>query len=175
MYLSVSERFAACRSRRLRYRKVLEQLLMLDATNPGNLMRKEQMADMYLRLGRLLKGKAEGRKMTLQSLEMMKSIADRQGATPDQLGEYADELLRAEPVDLRNPGEALRYAQLASSSAGERNPTYLGLVAEAEYQLGRRAEAVSTAEKALGLLPADSAGREQLQRHIVEYRVGGGK
>ena len=160
------------------YRRVLERLPMLDATDPVSLMRKEQMADMYLRLGRLLNGngtRAEAREMTMQSLEMTKSIAERQGVRPDQVAEHADELLRAEPVDLRSPGVALHYAQLASSSANDRNPTYLGLVAQAQYQLGRPAEAMSTAQKALGLLAADSAGREQLQRHIAEYRAGGRK
>ena len=91
------------------------------------------------------------------------------------LGEYADAVLRAEPVELLGAGVALHYAQLASSSVNDRNPTYSGLVAQAEYQLGRSAEAMLTAQKALGLLLAGSAGREQLQRHIAEYRAGGWK
>ncbi|MFB3827067.1 MAG: hypothetical protein ACE15B_09865 [Bryobacteraceae bacterium] len=54
----------------------------------------------------------------------------------------AEAPLRVEPPALRDPETALRYAQAASASAGEKDPGHLDVMAEAHFQAGRAPRAV---------------------------------
>jgi eukaryotic-like serine/threonine-protein kinase len=156
------------------FRRVAQQLETVLAADPNNTMCREYLAEMNLRMGLLLveAGRAaEARQLSARGVAAARALAERQGATPRHLIFAAEALVRAEPPDLRDPAAAVRYARAASDAVGGRNALYLDIAAQALFQAGDGKGAIETGEKALALLPAESALRGQLERHIKEFRA----
>ena len=77
---------------------------------------------------------------------------------------------------MRNPAQALTFARRAVERAGAPNPVYLHTLGSAQHQLGQRAEAIQTLEKALGLIPPTAAGpalgiRKQIETDLARFKI----
>ncbi len=157
------------------YRRALEYLVEMLAASPANVRLKERTAEGYLLTAGMeaeVGTMGRAREASVEGLKLAREVAVREGAGPAQFRLYAETLLRAEPRELRNPGAALQYAELASQAVGGKNPEYLHLMAEACFQAGRAAEAVANENRVLELLPPESAGRAESERHLKRYQAG---
>jgi hypothetical protein len=117
---------------------------------------------------------ADAHKLTSLGLTAMKQLADRPGAPPSDFNSYAISLLTCEPESMRNPQTALSYAERAVELTKSADPILLDTLALAP-RTGDAARAVSTAEKALSLLPAGggpaaSRTRKIIESHLAEFR-----
>ena len=93
--------------------------------------------------------------MTMRGLALDRELARRDDVTSDDLAQYALDFLNCEPVDLRDPAAAQRYAE---QSVGKSENSYnLDVLAQAYFKNGDRAQAISTEKKALSLFPATAS------------------
>lgn len=77
------------------YREVLGIIGPLSAARPDNVLLKSRHAEMLLNIGALLAKlhqPAEGRRLYTEGLRLLKSLADRPTATPDDRKTYAEYL-----------------------------------------------------------------------------------
>jgi serine/threonine protein kinase/tetratricopeptide (TPR) repeat protein len=153
----------------------IEALLEAD---PRNDQGRRDLANVAHVLARALAGAGKvdrARRLTARSLAITRERAERPGASPSDLAEYAWVLLHAEPRDLRNPRLALSLMQRASSMANDRNPEYLGTLALAHYALGDTAQGDEVFARALALLPPSPSGaslRRELEARRSRFRGG---
>jgi tetratricopeptide (TPR) repeat protein len=87
----------------------------------------------------------------------------------DNLNSFAWVLATTEDVKLRNPTDAVKYAQRACELAEPNKPAFLDTLAAAYAASGNFPEAVKTAEKAIKL--AEDANEKDLAKEIQE-RLG---
>jgi eukaryotic-like serine/threonine-protein kinase len=98
------------------YREVLGILGPMSAAKPKNLMLRGRYTDMLLYIGDLLakvKQPAEAQRLYAEGLRNSKQLADRQGATPDDMNDYAGYLMDCPIAGLADPAEAVGYATRA--------------------------------------------------------------
>jgi eukaryotic-like serine/threonine-protein kinase len=159
------------------YRQAVDAFDELLAADPTN--QRIQTLLSYLLLRRsstLLRAERaeEASASTRRGLALLKKQAERATAGPTDLNEYAFWLLTCVPEEERRPSEALRFAKRAVEA--QANPVYLDTLALAFFQTGARAEAVKTAERALGLLPPVAPGatatglRGEIESHLAQFR-----
>jgi non-specific serine/threonine protein kinase/serine/threonine-protein kinase len=157
------------------YGQVIAVIEKLAAEDPDNLERRGQLADVLVLIGDLLARRGqpvEGRRQVQRGLELMKKLADRAEATPAEQQRLASALLTTEPVDLRNPQLALRYAEQAVAGTRSANALFLDTLALAYYETGDAVRAVRTAEQAQALAPTGSSRRAMIDNHLARFRVG---
>ena len=160
------------------FSRVIDLVEALSLADPSNLERRAQLAESQVIVGGLLERsgqKADAHKLTLLGLTAMKQLADRPGAPPSDFNLYAISLLTCEPASMRNPQTALSYAERAVELTKSADPNLLDTLALAAFRTGDAARAVSTAEKALSLLPAGggpaaSRTRRTVEAHLAEFR-----
>jgi non-specific serine/threonine protein kinase/serine/threonine-protein kinase len=144
------------------YRRVLAILERLAATQPNNVTVQERRAEMLVVAAQLLFDRgdvAAARPMTAQGLSLMRSLAARPDATPDDLSQFALSFLTCQPADLREPATALRLALASVSKSGGTDSDNLDILAQAYFASGDRPHAIETEERALRLLAPPPPGQ----------------
>ena len=155
------------------HRTALAIFETLSATDPTNAHFRLELANALVDVGALFgqaRQIAQARSLTLRGSAILKEQAERPEATVEELSAAATALLTCEPVDLRDPSAALRYAQRAAGKTNARNPSILSTLAQALAQTGDTARAIDTAQTALKLLTPSGSGRpvSGLQRELEE-------
>jgi len=156
-----------------RYREVAEILRRLSEAEPTNVLVRGRYSEMLVVLGGVLAetGHApEAHETTGQGLAIVKELASRDDATADELFNYAESFLTAEPADLRQPLLALDYARRALAKSAGFEGDYLDLLARAYFQSGNTKEAISTEEKALSSTQEEE-GQKTYKRHLAQFKA----
>jgi Flp pilus assembly protein TadD len=91
------------------------------------------------------------------------------GESPAVLGELALVLITAPEESVRNPAQAVRYAERAAELTGRANAAFLDLLAAAYASAGNFTGAVEAGEAALRLSPPDAAA---VRARVERYRRG---
>jgi serine/threonine protein kinase len=150
------------------YEKILGILEKLSAAEPDNVMVRGRFAEMLIGTAELLiEGKrlADARALTTRGLAITRELASRADATPDDLGQYAENFLTCEPKDLRDSAAALRYARESVEKSGGTDTDNLDILAQAYFQNGDAVQAIASEEKALALLPPVAGGESPSPAH----------
>jgi tetratricopeptide (TPR) repeat protein len=100
---------------------------------------------------------------------MMKELADRSGATPDDMMSYAENLLDCPLKQLQNPAAAVTYARKAVELTNESVPDYLEQLARAYFETGNAEAAVRFEQKAVSIL-APSAARKSAEELLGRFQ-----
>jgi hypothetical protein len=101
-----------------------------------------------------------------------RTIASAADATPLDLDALAKLLLVSEVVDLRDPKEAFALSRRANDATRESDPAFLHTFAQACFDTGDRARAVTTQQRALDRLAAQAPERADYQAELTKYRAG---
>jgi len=156
------------------YQKILGILERLSTAEPENVMVRNRFSEMLIATaGLLIEGKrlADARALTARGLAITRELASRPDATPDDLSQYAMNLLTCEPKDLRDPAAALRYAKKSVEQSGATDSDNLDILAQAYFQSGDRAQAIACEEKALSMLPPARGNEAFPTRHRIETQL----
>ncbi len=162
------------------FSRVVDIVESLSLADPSNLERRQQLAETQVIVGGLLSRSgqlSDARRITALGLTALRQLADRPGATASEINLYALSLATCEPESLRNPRAALPYAERAVELTRAADPVVLDTLALAAFGAGDTPRAISTAEKALSLLPAiadasSSRTRRIIEGHLSEFRKG---
>ena len=162
-------------------RQAVGFLEKLSAAAPTDLFMRGRLSDALVSTGAALtrQGKlVEARSMTSRGLAIARDLASRTTATPDELSQYALNLLTCQPSDLREPASALQNAKQAVEKSGARDPKSLDVLAQAYFQNGDSARAVDTEKLALNLLPAPPPNqrvwpvRLKVEAQLAKFEAG---
>lgn len=119
---------SAVKTARARYQEALGIAQRLSDADPGNLRRKGRCGDILVAVGALAfrtGDRAEALRDYREGLNLIKLRADRSGATPYDVSEYAEQLLACPFKNLANRGLTIAYARkavaLTTPSSAQRN------------------------------------------------------
>jgi len=98
-------------------------------------------------------------------------LADRPGASANDLNVYAWEPVTCEPASLRNPLLARRHAERAALMTNKQDGNILDTLALALHLTGDNAGAVQEEERAISLLPTNSTDRRDFEMRLRQYRA----
>jgi len=111
----------------------------------------------------------EARTLFAEVIEARRAAASAEGASPAQLNSCALILLTCTVEDLRNPAEALKYAEQANAATNYTDAAYLNTLARALFDTGKQGEAVETQRSAMEKLPEGSPKRADYGERLAEY------
>jgi len=161
------------------YRRVAELLEWQVRADPGNVVARahfseihEEIADCLLKTGHV----AEGRREARLGLEIAKGLADRPGATSDQVYNYAHLAINADPEVLGDVAAVLPYALKAVEMSHGSDPFSLHVLARTYARSGNYRRAMEMEQKALALFPPSEPGKpvsglqESIQDLLKESR-----
>lgn len=161
------------------YRRGLELIRTLELADPRNRAARRDVSQTLCRLADLLAAqrdrRTEARELTIEALARLKPLVASTEATNFEIQQYVWTLLTTPFHDLRNPPEALRYAQKAVEMTGGKDPGVLDRLARAQFQAGNARGAIATEQQALALLSAESGAsqsrlRSELQANLDRFR-----
>ena len=155
------------------YREATAIMRQLHLDFPANLVRHGTSAESELMLARVLAEqgqKDEAAHLYREGLGVLKTLADRDGATPGDLSNYAGQLLACPLPEFANPAAALPYAKQAVERTHEAKVDYLEQLARACHATGDSAGAVAYQTKAAALLPPTAPKRKQVEAQAAAYR-----
>ncbi|HEX6972852.1 MAG TPA: protein kinase [Vicinamibacterales bacterium] len=160
--------------------RAITELDALARADPANARIRTELSYMLNQRVRILMGSgrtAEAHADATRALGLLRAGTEQPGAAGEAFNEYAWALVSTEVEDLRNPGLALKYANLAIERAGSPNPVYLHTLGWAHFRLGHTDEAVRTLERALETLPPASSGpavglRRQIETDLKRFKEG---
>jgi len=145
------------------YRRAAELLEWQVRADPGNIVARlhlseirEEIADCLLKTGHV----AEARHETRLGLKIAKELADRSGATADQVYNYAHLAINADPEVLGDVAAILPYALKAVEMSHGSDPFSLHVLARTYARSGDYRRAIEAEEKALALFPPAEAGKQ---------------
>lgn len=146
------------------YQRAIELGEKALAADPANREMETEMASLLASAGQ-----------TARALELARNLAQRDGASAYDVGQYAYLLVTAEPQNLRNPALARDFAERAVAMTKGADPGYLNTLAKAHFLLGDQKRAVEITEKALALLPPGqpSSLRRSLEEQLARYKAAG--
>ena len=133
-----------------------------DITGEGQI----NLANLYKASGELEKARPIGAELPLGYRKRAEASADARSKNS-----YAWEALTIEPVDLRDPESALRFAIDANELTGFENPNYLDTLSLAYHMTGDTAKAIENQKKAISLLPEESPGRTSYEEALEKFRA----
>lgn len=137
--------------------KAADLLEALSRSEPANARYRAQLGDVLLRIGALLENagqRAEAQHQTRRGLEIVRLLANEPDAAASELDRAANALLTCTPEQLRNPKEAMAFAERAVQLTNFSEPGYLNTLSDAQLAAGaNRASALQTVRKALALDP----------------------
>lgn len=110
----------------------------------------------------------ESRPTVMEQIELQRRAAERTPADPASLNDYAWVLLSCKPEDLRDPQEALRFAQLASKHSGGQSPPILDTLSLAYEMNANLAQAIEVERKAISLVSERSTLRIQFEQRLLD-------
>ncbi len=146
----------------VRYRRVAELLDVQTRADPGNLVARQHLAEIRAEIASCLvkTGQVtEARHETRLSLATARELADRPGATPEQVYNYAYLAINADPADLRDAAAVLPYALKAVEMSHASDPSALHVLAQTYAQSADYRRAIEADEQALALFPPSEAGK----------------
>ena len=160
------------------HRKALGVFEMLAARDPANTDFQLEHAEELVDTAILLAGTGqneEARRLTRRGLAVLKVQAEQAEATIEALRAAAMALLTCQPADLRDPPQALRFAERAVQKTNASEPGILSILAQVYFKTGDPAKAVETEQKALLLLPpssekGSSAARKPYETDLANFQ-----
>jgi len=159
------------------YRKAGEFLEAQCRAAPANIVCQQNLSEILTDIASILLSTgqtAEARAQAKRGLELAKGVADRPGATGDQIYNYAWLAVTVDPADLRDPAAALPYARKAAQIGKGEDPLCLHVLALAYAGTGDYRQAVETEQKALALFPPAQPGKpQQRNQGIIERALDG--
>lgn len=136
--LSKTSEAAAARTAMARYQEALGIARRLAAADPDNVRRQGRCGDILVAMGALAIRTGDRAAAALdyrEGLPLLKLRADRSGATPDDVSQYAEQLLGCPFKNLAGGGQAIAYARKALALAAPLSPErkdFEALLAKAE-------------------------------------------
>lgn len=159
-----------------KYRQATAIIENLSTASPSDLFTRGQLAEVLISMGSTLSSMGrtdEASNATARGLAIERELATRVNATADELSRYAISLLTCEPVVLRQPATALRFAKQASEKSGEKDVKNLDILAQAYFRNGDSENALATEEKVLSLFPQiASPARKHAEAQLAIFRRG---
>lgn len=156
------------------YQKAAALLETECRTDPRNMVWSQRLAEVLTDVASCLiaTGKPqEALQPAKRGLAIAKELADRPGATMDQVYNYAWLAVSVDPESLQNPVGALPYALKAVEMSHNENPECLHVLAQVFAATGNYKDAVTSEEKALALYPPVPAGRPMPHNRGVSERA----
>ena len=161
------------------YRRAAELLELQVKGDPGNVAWRANLSEILTDIASGLVATnhvEEAKPYDVRGLALAKQVADRPGATGEQMYNYAWLAVTVDPADLRNPSAALPYAIKAVELSKNKDPLCLHVLSQAYSELGDYRRAVDVEEQALALFPPVEAGkpaprnRGVVESSLEEYR-----
>ena len=138
-------------------RSLLEEVLRVEPHN-GNWESKLGMVLIDMgRQQRALQSPKESMELAQKGLAILKEVARRPDVQAYQLFDAANGLITVEPVELREPDLAVKYAERIVEASSRHNPEFLLTLAEAYRAAGQFAKARAAAKEGLSLLPPETS------------------
>jgi serine/threonine protein kinase len=165
----------------VQFRRELMALQNLASVNSSNAQFLRDLSVAYGNLGDALSGKDDAAE-ALENYNQMLSIREHLAAAdPTNVAAQKDlarglnacawELLTCKPAYLRKPLLARQYAERAAVMTNRNDANILDTLALALHLTGNDREAVEVEERAVLLLPANSPGRSEFEKHFQQYRA----
>ena len=132
------------------------------------------LAAILRRLGRNEESRAlldRVRPFVREELARQKQTAESLQADVYDRNTYAWSMLTIEPIDLRDPSSALRFALAANEQTGYEDPGFLDTLALAYHLTGDTAKAVETLRRALSALPGEEKSRAEFEKRLSEFEA----
>ena len=142
----------------------------MGAHHPRSLTILESLIELSNRQGKT----EEARVWATRLIDAERDNVELSGNDAGALNELAWLLLTVEPIDLRDPQQALQASLRSNAITDESNADYLDTLARAYHLTGNTGSAIQTQRKLLELVPADSPDRAELEQRLREYEQGGG-
>jgi len=161
------------------YRRAAELLELQVQGDPGNVVWRTNLSEILTDIASALVATnrvQEAKPYDARGLALAKQVADRPGATEEQIYNYAWLAVTVDPAEMRNPSSALPYAIKAVELSKSQEPLCLHVLSQAYSELGDYQRAVEVEEKALALFPPVEAGRPAprnrgvVESSLEEYR-----
>ncbi len=159
------------------YREAAGLLGPLSAAEPGNAVVRGRYATMLVYAGDVLAElhrKDEALRMLREGLGIVKELADRPGATAEDIISYAEDLIDCPLEELQNAPAAVAYARKAVGMTSQPVPEYLEQLARAHFAAGDTAGAVAVQQKVVSLLPPSPA-RKPSEKRLADFQAALGK
>jgi len=138
-------------------RSLLEEVLRVEPHN-GNWESKLGMVLIDIGRQQLARQRPkESMELARKGLAILKEVARRPDVQAYQLFDAANGLITVEPVELREPDLAVKYAERIVEASSRRNPEFLLTLAEAYRAAGQSAKARAAAKDGLSLLPPETS------------------
>jgi len=158
------------------YRKAEQMLEAQSREDPGNVVWQQQLAEVKTCVASALLDSghpADARREAVSGLEMAKSVADRSGASVEQIYNYAYLGINIQPSDLVNAAAVLPYALKAVAMSHEKDPFSLHVLAQTYAAMNNYSTAIATEEKASALFPPIVPGQpvsnaQAVVQHFLE-------
>jgi len=138
-------------------RSLLEEVLRVEPHN-GNW--ESKLGVVLIDMGRqqrALQSPKESMGLAQKGLAILKEVARRPDVQAYQLFDAANGLITVEPVELREPDLAVKYAERIVEASSRHNPEFLLTLAEAYRAAGQSAKARAAAKEGLLLLPPETS------------------
>ena len=122
-------------------------------------------------------GKLEQTRELVQArLAHLRAAAEAPDASPTALSAYAWELATCEPADLRDAGQAVRFAERAVALGGRSDANLLETLARTYQLAGDGARAITTQQEALQVaLRGGPYNRNDIQRRLMDMLYAEGR
>jgi len=156
------------------YRKATDVLEIQSRQDPGNVQWQQQLSELLAdQAGILIEAgrKDEAFSDARRSLALAKQIADRTGATADQIYNYAWLAVTMDPAELQDPKTALPYATRAVEMTGRKQPSELHVLALAYAGMGDFDRAIDTEQEALALFAPPEPGKPAPRNQGISERA----
>jgi eukaryotic-like serine/threonine-protein kinase len=165
------------------FQLALEASEELAAQDPGNVQYRR---DTHIALGRLAEAqfhlgqRAAARESTVRALAVLHPLVRSSEAEPYDMQQYTWLLLTTPFAELRDPVEALPYAERVVEATNASDPGTLELLAQAQFAVGQRKEAIATLQQAIRSLPPQAPGdppspvRRELEESLARFEAAGG-
>ena len=158
------------------YRRVAELLESQARADPGNLVARLHLSEIRTETASCLSKTGhvpEARREALLGLAIAKELADRPGATPEQVYNYAYLAIYADPEDLRDAAAVLPYALKAVEMNHGSDPFSLHVLAQTYARSADYQRAIEADEKALARYPPAEPGKpvtnaQQSIQHLLK-------
>ncbi len=147
------------------YRRADELLTTVSREDPDNIIWAQNLSEIEADEGSCLVAmnkKEEARAPSANALVLAKQVADRPGATGEQVYNYAWLAVTVDPEDLRDFKTALPYARKAVAMTQGREPMYLYVLAEDYAGMSDYQDALESSQKAVALYPPASRASRRI-------------
>jgi eukaryotic-like serine/threonine-protein kinase len=151
-----------------------EQLLKQD---PDNEKWKADLAGQQVRLATIREtlGPGNSEAIAAKALTVLKTLADKDQASPMTLDLAVSSMLAVQPAALRDPKTAVAWAERGAALSHRRTPQWLLLLSQAYHSAGQIEKARAAATEGLALLPTLQPGATKPRiRKLLEMEARAG-